>query len=137
MCLEHGLLKLLKVEKFDIMCMIVRMASEVNVRDAGYAARERLHYCIIDIVGVFVRVSWPTETDRLRQTDRDRHTESPRQTYRDRPALSTSCCLPRGMLLRDINPFNLCGQLPPRSGVNTRVLLLLLSTRAAKGTWRL
>ena len=55
--------------------------------------------CIIDIVGVFVRVSCPketdrltdqyrhTETDRLRQTDRDRQTETdrPRQTYRDKP----------------------------------------------------
>ena len=50
--------------------MIVRMASDVHLRDAGYAARGSLH----DIVGVFVRVSCPTETDRL--TDRDRRTET-------------------------------------------------------------
>ena len=38
--------------------------------------------CIIDIVGVFVRVSGPTETDRSRQTHRDKLTETdrPRQT---------------------------------------------------------
>ena len=42
--------------------------------------------CIIDIVGVFVRVSGPTETDRSRQTHRDKLTETdrPKRTDRDR-----------------------------------------------------
>ena len=47
-----------------------------NVGSAGYAGRER--YCsIIDIVGVLVRVPCPTETqtDRPRQTHRDRQTD--------------------------------------------------------------
>ena len=59
-----------------------------KVDDPGYASRgvsgiasstSRTHarpaeHCIIDIVGAFVRVSCPTETDRPR--DRDKQTET-------------------------------------------------------------
>ena len=54
--------------------MIVRMASDVHLRDAGYAARGSLH----DIVGVFVRVSCPTEADTPRQTETNKRTHSVR-----------------------------------------------------------
>ena len=92
------------------MCKTARVASELGVRDVGYAARGRLHYWgvfvrvsethkprqtgrdrqtetnrpkqTIDIVRAFVRVSCPTETDRL--TDRDRQTQTDRLTDRDR-----------------------------------------------------
>ena len=37
--------------------------------------------CNVNIVGVFVRVSCPTETDRLRQTDRPRQTDQHKQTH--------------------------------------------------------
>ena len=93
--------------------MIVRVASDVNVHDAGYAARGNLHYrhrgcarpCILpdrDRYRHTLRQTETyrdrqTETDRLRQTDRDRQTETnrPRQTYRDRPALTAQVAASR------------------------------------------
>ena len=59
--------------------MIVRMASDVHLRDAGYAARGSLH----DIVGVFVRVSCPTETARPTETENLR-VSCPTETDRDK-----------------------------------------------------
>ena len=61
------------------MFLKIDIYMEPNVRDAGYAGRGRLCYrrrgrmcnpghCVIHTVGVFVRVSSPTET----QTDRPR-----------------------------------------------------------------
>ena len=46
--------------------------------------------CIIDIVGVFVRVSCSTDTDRL--TNRDRSTETDRRTHSVRAASSAKRC---------------------------------------------
>ena len=72
-------------------------------------------HCIIDMAGMFVRVSCPTETqtDRPRQTDRDRRTKTdrPRQTDGDRP---TETDRPKTDRPRQTNESVSCSTQPDR-----------------------
>lgn len=62
--------------KIDSVCMIVRMASQVNVHDAGYATGEGLRYSHPEYVRPGVL---PDRDSRLTDRDRKTETDRPRQ----------------------------------------------------------